>query len=150
MMMRNRFGDHDALIKQARLFGNYCHANKFEGIGICKGVKVSHFVNLFASNGGSWLWAMVESIIGAVDSDKRSVFDPAVFLLNMQYCLQSDKSEAMFHKCNQQFLANCVKCAKLKYSFVNPKRYASIKFAKELFEKLENTESPYWRRDRDE
>lgn len=148
--MKQDFGAHTSLVRQARNFGMYGYKHKFEGIEICKGVKVSHFINLFASKGGSWLWAMVESIIGAVDRDKRSVFDPAVFLLNMQYRLQSDKSEAMFHKCNQQFLANCVKCAKLEYSFVNPKRYASIKFAKELFEKLESTESPYWRRDRDE
>lgn len=143
--MRSFSTEHAAIVKRANSIGKFCYDNKFEGVMIFKGVSVRMFKSDFCENDSNWLWGMIESIVGGFDFDMKSVFEPAVLLLNMQYKYQKDRGDEMFHKCNQQFLANCIKCAKLRYGFLSPKRYSSIRYAKDVFAKLDATVPSCWK-----
>ena len=142
--MRNFSENHNLLINQARTLGTYCHKHKFKGIEVMKGVKVSCITKLYGECGSNWLWRIIESIIPDFSKTDFRDFDPAVFLLDMQYNLQKDRSESAMRKVNGQFLENCIVCVKQRHGFFSPKRYKEIKMARELHEKLEANSLDFW------
>lgn len=143
--MRNNIERHNALVGSARNFATFCDSNKFEGANILQGLKVSKIVYLYEqSEGGNWLWGMLESMCGKISREKLRVFLPAIFLLNIQYNFQENRSEETMHKCNEQFLNNCILCSKKRYGIIGIARYVSIRRAKKLFLSIEENCKSFW------
>lgn len=142
--MKNEYGKHNALVSHARTLGDYCHKHKLKGIEVAKGVKVSSFISLFEKEGSNWLWSMLDSMVGGIDISKYKILAPAVFLFNLQYKLQKDRSEKRMRECNYEFLFNCILCIKDYYCFVNPRRYMMIHMAKALFALVEANCIRWW------
>ena len=142
--MRTHQENTSGLVNQARLLATYCYLHKFEGSEILKGIKVSCITNLYAKRGTNWLWQFIEDIVGSVNGDSRQLFAPAVFLLNIQYSIVKDRSLNAFHKCNEQFLSNCVQLCKTRYHFLHPRRYRSIKMAKKWFMMISEGGVAHW------
>ena len=143
--MKQDFGAHTSLVRQARNFGMYGYKHKFEGFNIIKGMKVSRIIGLFGNSEKNWLWGMLESMVGKIDKDKFKIFSPAVFFLNLHYRLIKDRSEDSMRDSNLKFLKNCIICAKIFYCFINPKRYAAIQLAKHVYELVENNCTECWK-----
>lgn len=129
--MRGHQENTSMLVGNARTLATYCYENKFDGREILVGMKVSCITNLYSKKGIDWHWRIVEGIVGEIKSEERQLFAPAVFLLNIQYSIAEDRSINAFHKCNEQFLSNCIRLCKSKFHFLHPKRYRFIKKARQ-------------------
>lgn len=144
-MRSNSIEKHNSLVNSARLLATFCDVNKFEGVDILHGLKVSKIIHLYEQSvDGNWLWGMFESMCGKINRKKLNVFLPAIFLLNIQYNFQEDRSEEMMRQCNEQFLRNCILCSKKCYGAIGLARYFSIRLAKKLFSVIEENCKCVW------
>lgn len=142
--MHTNFDGHNSLVKYSRLLGTYAHANNFLGWSILKGVKVGRIVDIYGNVGDDWLWKMTEGVVGKMDKNECRVLAPAIFILDIHYRILEDRSEESFHRCNSEFLSNCVKCARLAHGWWNPKRYSIIRTAKDFHMKMDECGSVAW------
>lgn len=128
--MHANFDGHNALVRHSRLLGNYAQTNHLIGWGILKGVKVSMIISIYGNDGDDWPWRMIEGVVGKVDRSECMALAPAIFILDLHYRILEDRSEESFHRCNSEFLSNCVRCARLAHGWWSPKRYSLIRTAK--------------------
>ena len=128
--MHANFDGHNALVRHSRLLGTYAQTNRLTGWGILKGVKVSMIISMYGNDGDDWPWRMIEGVVGKVDRSECMTLAPAIFILDLHYRILEDRSEESFHKCNSEFLSNCVRCARLAHGWWSPKRYSLIRTAK--------------------
>ena len=142
--MHMDFDGHDALVNYSRLLGTYARTNNLLGWDILKGVKVSRIVGIYGNDGEGWLWKMVEGVVGNLDRSECRVFAPAVFILDIHYRIMEDRSEESFHKCNSEFLSNCIKCARLAHGWWSLKRYSLVKMAKDFYMKMDEDGYVAW------
>ena len=143
--MHMDFDGHDALVNYSRLLGTYARTNNLLGWDILKGVKVSRIVGIYGNDGEGWLWRMVEGVVGKVDRNECSVLAPAIFILDIHYRIMEDRSEESFHKCNSEFLSNCIKCAHLAHGWWSLKRYSLIRMAKGFHMKMDEDGYVAWK-----
>lgn len=135
--MHMDFDGHDALVDCSRLLGTYARTNNLLGWSILKGVKVSRIVGIYGNGGEGWLWKMVEGVVGKLDRNECRVLAPAIFILDIHYRIMEDRSEESFHKCNSEFLSNCIKCARLAHGWWSLKRYSLVRMAKGFHMKMD-------------
>ena len=128
--MHANFDEHNALVRHSRLLGTYAQTNHLTGWGILKGVKVSMIISMYGDDGDDWPWRMIEGVVGKVDRGECMALAPAIFILDLHYRILEDRSEESFHKCNSEFLSNCIRCARLAHGWWSPKRYSLIRTAK--------------------
>ena len=143
--MHMDFDGHDALVNYSRLLGTYARTNNLLGWNILNGVKVSRIVGIYGNDGEGWLWKMVEGVVGNLDRSECSVLAPAIFILDIHYRIMEDRSEESFHKCNSEFLSNCIKCARLAHGWWSLKRYSLIRMAKGLQAKMDEDGYLAWK-----
>jgi len=142
--MRRDFDGHNALVNYSRLLGTYAQTNHFLGWDILKGVKVSRIVDIYGKTDGDWLWRMIEGVVGKLDRNECRVLAPAIFILDLHYRILEDRSEESFHKCNSEFLSNCIKCARLAHGWWSLKRYSLIRTAKDFRVKMDEDGYVAW------
>jgi hypothetical protein len=135
--MRTNFDGHNALVNYSRRLGTYAQTNHFLGWDILNGVKVSRIVDIYGNYGGGWLWRMVEGVVGNLDRNECRALASAIFILDINYKILEDRSEESFHRCNSEFLSNCIKCARLAHGWWSPKRYSLIRTAKDFRVKMD-------------
>ena len=143
--MHMDFDGHDALVNYSRLLGTYARTNNLLGWDILKGVKVSRIVGIYGNDGEDWLWKMVEGVVGRLDRNECRVLAPAIFILDIHYRIMEDRSEESFHKCNSDFLSNCIKCARLAHGWWSLKRYSLVKMAKDFYMKMDEDGYVAWK-----
>lgn len=142
--MHMDFDGHDALVNCSRLLGTYARTNNLLGWSILKGVKVSRIVGIYGNGGEGWLWKMVEGVVGKLDRNECRVLAPAIFILDIHYRIMEDRSEESFHKCNSEFLSNCIKCAHLAHGWWSLKRYSLVRMAKGFHMKMDEEGYVAW------
>ena len=133
---------HRRLVDKARALGTFCVEHGFEGISVLAGMKVGYLTTIYDGIGPNWSFSVVAEIIDHISLD----FEPAGFLLDVQYRTLDDRSEEAFHRCNLQFYHNCVKCAKAKHGWWSLARYRLIRSAKVLYEACEEHGLESWNR----
>ena len=143
--MHTNFDEHNALVKYSRILGTYAQSNHLLGWNILNGIKVSRIVGIYGNGGEDWLWKMVEGVVGNLDRNECRVLAPAVFILDIHYRIMEDRSEESFHKCNSEFLSNCIKCARLAYGWWSLKRYSLVRMAKGLQAKMDEYGYVAWK-----
>ena len=137
---RFNMDEHRLFVDKARKLANYCVEHGFEGTEVLRGMKVSQLAGMYDGIGPNWSWHVLASIIDHVSYE----FEPAAFLLDVQYKAEFDRSIDMFHLCNHQFYQNCVKCVKMNYGWWNPKRYSLVRSAKVLYDACEEHGIESW------
>ncbi len=142
--MRRDFDGHNALVNYSRLLGTYAQIHHFLGWEILKGVKVSRIVGIYGKSEGDWLWKLIESVVGKLDKNEYRILAPAIFILDLHYRIMEERDEASFHKCNSEFLSNCIKCARLAHGWWSMKRYSLIRLAKSLYAKMDGDGYGAW------
>lgn len=114
--------ENSLLVDKARRLANFCYENRFDGIDVLMGVKISQMARIYDGIGPDFEASVVLKILGHINP----LFEPAGFLQDIAYRLETDRSRENFHRVNLDFWHNCIRCVKLKYSFLNPKRYYLI------------------------
>lgn len=135
--MHTNFDGYNSLVHHSRLLGTYAQTNQLLGWNILKGVKVSRIVGIYGNDGDDWLWRMIEGVVGKLDRSECRVFAPAIFILDINYRILEDRSEESFHRCNSEFLSNCIKCARLAHGWWSLKRYSLVRMAKGFHMKMD-------------
>ena len=141
IQIKTKDADDSGLIAKARKLATYCVSHRFDGIQILKGMKLSQLSAMYDGIGPDWSGRVIAGIIEHIHDE----FEPAAFLLDVQYRIESDRSDAAFHRCNHQFYDNCVRCAKASYGWWRPKRYRLIRSAKVLLDACEEHGMECWR-----
>ena len=143
--MRTNFDEHNVLVKYSRFLGTYAQTNHLLGWDILNGIKVSRIVGIYGNGGEDWLWRMIEGVVGRLDRSECRVLAPAIFILDIHYRIMEDRSEESFHKCNSEFLSNCIKCARLAHGWWSLKRYSLVRMAKGLQAKMDEDGYVAWK-----
>ena len=143
--MRTIFDKNNTLLARARTLANFCHSKKLNGWEILRGIKMSKITSLFGKNGINWNWSILEKVFGKLDKSKCDCLSPAIFLFNIQYRgVGEDRSVEAFHNCNLNFLLNAIMCIKLRYSWINIRRYLMMRLVKRIFKVIEQAGLEYW------
>ena len=137
--------NHVELVEAVKALANFAYSNRFSGAGILKGLKVSRIVGLYGTAGRDWLWGVLGNILDGEMLDACLPFAPAVLVLDLHYRIGEDRSDEAFHRCNAQFLANCVMCARMRHGWWSPRRYALVKTARKLRSELDEKGLDAWR-----
>lgn len=122
------FRERELFIEKAKKLASVCVKNNFDGIEVMVGLKVSQLCICYDGIGPEWSTGVIVGIIEHIDH----FFEPAAFLLDVQYHAKEDRSVESFLLCNKQFFNNCAKLIKKEYGWWRPKRYRLLKSARIL------------------
>ena len=137
--------NHAELVEAVKALANFAYSSRFDGAELMKGLKVSRIVGLYGNAGAGWLWGVLGQVVDEGMLDACMPFMPAVLVLDLTYRIGDDRSDEAFHRCNAQFLANCVMCARMRHGWWSPRRYALVKTARKLRSELDEKGLAAWR-----
>lgn len=133
--------EHRLMLEKTRRLATTCVSMRFEGASILNGMKVGRLMALYDGMGPNWSHKVIAEIIEHLDL----CFEPAAFLLDVQYRVNEDRNDESFHLCNLQFYHNCCLLAKSSYGWWRPRRYSLLKSAKALYDACEMYGMASWR-----
>ena len=135
-------GKRKWLVQKARRLAGFCRDNGFAGWECLLGMKVSHLAEIYNGIGPDWDWSVISDILSHIDP----IFEPAAFIQDIQYKVAKDRSDENFHRINNEFHENCLKCVELGCRWWQwLRRRRLIKSAWVLFNESEEHGMKSWR-----